>query len=386
MKKIGIVTTNRSEFGLLYWLIHQLMIDKSFEVQLIVAGSHLCENQGYTLTEIEQSGFPVSAMLPYLTDENAADPADQLSKFSKLLSVSLPSLSPDLLIVLGDRYELLSVASTALMLDIPIAHLSGGELTEGALDDAVRHAVTKLSYWHFVANESFRTRVIQMGESPDRVFNVGELGLEHSRRTEIIDYDVLTQKMWAENSKPFLLVTYHPETWSKKDVLAQQKAVLTALESVLDTHNLLITYPNCDKDYQALIDHLKSFQKQHIGRVFLSASLGFQRYISALTYADLVVGNSSSGLYEAPAYQCLTINVGDRQKGRMQGATVFDVPCVTTDIIAKIAEVLTLPKDNINWHNPYGDGFVVDKIMSILKNDSIFPDSCRKTFYNLPTL
>lgn len=386
MKKIGIVTTNRSEFGLLYWLIHQLMIDKSFEMQLIVAGSHLSESHGYTLAEIEQSGFPISAMLPYLTAENAADPAEQLSKFSKLLSVSLQSLSPDLLIVLGDRYELLSVASTALMLDIPMAHLSGGELTEGALDDSVRHAVTKLSYWHFVANESFRTRVIQMGESPDRVFNVGELGLEHSRRTEIIEYEALTQPMWKANNKPFLLVTYHPETWSKLNVLMQQKEVLTALESVLDTHNLLITYPNCDKDYQALIDHLKAFQEKHIDRVYLSASLGFQRYISALTYADLVVGNSSSGLYEAPAYKCLTINIGDRQKGRMQGATVFDVPCVSTDIIAKIAEVLTLPKDRINWYNPYGDGFVVDKIMSILKNDSIFPDSCRKTFYNLPSL
>jgi UDP-hydrolysing UDP-N-acetyl-D-glucosamine 2-epimerase len=295
---------------------------------------------------------------------------DQVARISSAFQSFLDQTPLDLLLLLGDRYELLSFANVAVLNGVKLAHISGGEVTEGAIDDKIRHALTKLSDIHFVGTDEFKKRVIQLGEQPSRVHVVGELGLEHlHHRVPCSLFDQL-QCNWLDQTKPFILFTYHPETSGEAvDPLRQQTIVLEAMESCLEEFNLLITYPNSDKAFTLLIRQLNQFASKHRDCVFLEESLGFRRYGQALSDALMVVGNSSSGLYEAPSYQAVTVNIGDRQKGRLRGNTVIDTPCQKEAIINAIQSAKHLASEVTEWYNPYGDGHSSEKILGVLRRE-----------------
>ncbi|WP_181161412.1 UDP-N-acetylglucosamine 2-epimerase [Maribrevibacterium harenarium] len=363
-----VVTTNRAEYGLLYWLLDVLHRADDVDLRLVVAGSHLSHKYGYTIDEITLAPWHIDKTIDYLRD-GASDFGSQYALISQQFYPYLQDTHPDLVILLGDRYELLGFANIAVVSGVPIAHISGGEITEGAIDDRVRHGLTKLSDLHFVGSESFRRRVIQMGEAPERVFTVGELGLEHIHHRQTIDLFATEPCQWHESRKPFMLVTFHAETASGADPLMQQNEVLAALETYLDQYNLLMTYPNCDRGGDILIHGLHDFKHRYPDSVHLEASLGFKRYGQALSEAALVIGNSSSGLYEAPAYGTFTVNIGDRQRGRLRGNSVLDTPCDRNQIITTIAAALQLRQANFIIENPYGDGHCADKILTILRRE-----------------
>ena len=378
---VVVVTTNRSEYGLLYWLLNALHLAPDFNLKLVVSGTHLSKQYGYTISEIQNASWPIDFQFDYLKDDG--DFGDQGASIVKHFYQYLDDCRPDLVVLLGDRYELLSFANAAIMAGVKLGHISGGELTEGMMDDKVRHALTKLSDIHFVGSDSFRKRVIQMGEQPSRVFMVGELGLEHiHHRTNIALFSRAKPCQWEQPDKPFFLVTYHPETSCDKVPIQQQAELLRALASFINDYNILITYPNCDRDGSELINGLHEFALQYQGSVHIEASLGFVRYGQALSEADLMVGNSSSGLYEAPAYQVMTVNVGERQKGRLKGSTVLDCESQQCAIEDTIRSAIHRKKSIQHWDNPYGDGHCTDKVLSILR--ACLPElTTAKPFYDI---
>ena len=382
MFNVAVVTTNRAEYGLFYWLLDAFSNSPDFNLQLVVSGSHLSSQSGMTIREIESSPWPISYQFDYL-DDGACSMGDQVARIGSAFQSFLDQASLDLLILLGDRYELLSFANVAVLNGVKLAHISGGEVTEGAIDEKIRHALTKLSDIHFVGTKEFKKRVIQLGEQPGRVHVVGELGLEHLHHRVPCSLFEESQCSWLDQTKPFILFTYHPETLGDTvDPLHQQSIVLEAMESFLDEFNLLITYPNCDRAFTQLIQQLNQFATKYKDSVLVEASLGFKRYGQALSDALMVVGNSSSGLYEAPSYHAVTVNIGDRQKGRLRGNTVIDTPCQKEAIINAIQSAKHLANELTEWHNPYGDGHSSEKILNVLRHE-IPSLSTVKPFFDL---
>lgn len=363
MKKIAIVTATRAEYGILRPLIEELGKEKEFEVQLLVTGTHLSEKHGATQKEILEDGSNIYRKIPIL--ESGNEPRDvsfTMANAIREFAVYFAEEKPDILIILGDRTEMLGICCAAMNERIPIAHLHGGELTEGAVDDCVRHAITKMSYLHFPATEIYRKRIIQMGEQPERVHAVGALGVENILKTKLLTYEDVCGQIGIPMGRKYVVVTFHPVTLEDNTVEAQTEALIQAMGQTKQ-YFYLITKANADAGGDVVNTMFEDFANR-TENVKLVASLGMLKYLSAVKYSAFVLGNSSSGIIEAPALGTPTVNIGDRQKGRLMPETVINCENKVSDILSAMATA----EDIV--HRPsylYGDGTASKKMTQIIK-------------------
>lgn len=383
-RKICIITGTRAEYGLLRWVMQGIKDDEELTLQIIVTGMHLSPEFGLTYREIEQDGFLIDRKVEMLT---SSDTPVGIAKSMGLgligFADALNELRPDLIIVLGDRFEIFAAVSAALVACIPIAHLHGGETTEGAFDEALRHSITKMSHLHFVATEEYQQRVIQLGEKPERVFMVGGLGIDNIKRLKLLDRAALEASLDIKLSKKNLLITFHPVTLEKATTADQMAELLAALSELKETQ-LIFTLPNADTDGRELIKMVKKFVAQN-SNAHAYTSLGQLRYLSCISHVDGVLGNSSSGILEAPSFNKGTINIGDRQRGRMQAASVINCEPDKQSIMAALKELYSVNfQDSLNVvQNPYGDGGASEKVLDVIK-DCREDELIKKSFYDLP--
>ncbi len=369
MKKILILTTTRAEYGLLKPLMTEMLADPYYDTKIAVTGTHLSPEFGMTVREIESDGLPIDKRIEIVL---SSDTPVALSKSMGLALISFSEYfeecEPDALIVLGDRYETLAVCCAAMNARIPIFHLHGGETTEGLIDESIRHSITKMSYLHFTSTETYRKRVIQMGESPDRVFNVGAIGVENALNTKFLSLAELEKSIQFHLGPKYIVGTFHPVTLEKMTAHKQVSELL----DVLDCHpefNYLFTKANSDTDGRIINQTFEDYAKNH-NNFCLIDSLGIKRYLSAVKYSSFVIGNSSSGLVEVPSFHVPTIDIGDRQRGRISGQTVIHCD-PTTESIRNAFELATDPSfvSSIkNSENPYGNGQTSKKILAIIKD------------------
>lgn len=383
MKKICVVTGTRAEYGLLYWLMKEIQADSELQLQLIVTGMHLSPEFGLTFKEVEKE-FHIDKKIEMLL---SSDTPIGISKSMGLAQISFAEayaeLQPDLIFLLGDRYEIFAAASAAMVARIPIAHLHGGETTEGAFDEAMRHSITKMSHLHFTATDEYRKRVIQLGEHPDRIFNVGGLGIENIKRLPLLNKQELEESIGFKLAEKNLLVTFHPVTLEDSTAKRQFTELLTALDELDDTH-LIFTKANSDTDGRIINQMIDDYVSKNSHKAAAFTSLGQLRYLSALQFVDAMVGNSSSGLAEAPSFKIGTINIGERQKGRGKADSVIDCEPIKASIQAALIRLYSeeFQKQLTKVKNPYGDGCASKKIIKIVKNTDL---NCivKKKFYDL---
>jgi GDP/UDP-N,N'-diacetylbacillosamine 2-epimerase (hydrolysing) len=379
-RRIAVLTGSRADYGLLRPLLQELRDGAAVQLQLIATGAHLAPEFGSTYREIEADGFSVDRAIDLqLGDDTPVGVGHAMGRALSGLADVLAALRSDLLVLLGDRYEVLCAAAAALVARVPIAHLHGGEITEGAFDDAIRHAVTKMSHLHFVAAEEYRRRVLQMGESADRVFLVGGLGVDAITRLELLDRPALERELGFRFCAKSLLITFHPATLDPTESSTQIAELLAALAPLDDT-TLIFTMPNADPGNRAIAAAIDAFAAAHPNAAVFT-SLGQRRYFSCVRQVDGVLGNSSSGLTEVPTFGKVTINVGDRQRGRLRANSVFDCE-PDRQSIAEALRRLYAPgvmTQAAAATNPYGDGGASGRIRSVLER---FPLSelTRKTF------
>lgn len=370
MKKIiSILTATRAEYGLLKPIISKLNTIKEFDVRIVATGAHLSPEFGLTYQEIEKDGFKIDEKIEILL---SSDTPSSISKSMGLAVIGFADyfekLSPDLLIVLGDRYETLAVAIVAMNQRIPIAHLYGGETTEGAIDESYRHAITKLSYLHFTSTDEYRNRVIQLGEHPSRVFNVGAIGVENILNETLYTKEELEKELEIDLSKPYAIVTFHPVTLEDNSAKMQIESLL---EVCKEYKNLRFIFTKANADAEGrIINQLIDKYAQDNDNIAAFTSLGMRRYLSALKYCSMVIGNSSSGLLEAPSFGIPTINIGDRQKGRIQADSVINCKPRKGDIAKSInlalsEEFVQKAKKTVN---PYGNGDTSNKVIEVIKD------------------
>lgn len=386
MRKICVVTGTRAEYGLLRWIMQGVKDDPELTLQIIATGMHLSPEFGLTYREIERDGFQINRKVEMLT---SSDTPVGIAKSMGLgligFADALNELKPSLIVVLGDRFEIFAAVSAALVARIPVAHLHGGETTEGAFDEALRHSITKMSHLHFVAAEEYRQRVIQLGEQPERVFLVGGLGIDNIKRLKLLDRAELEASLDFKLGQKNLLITFHPVTLEAATAADQMAELLTALVALKDTQ-LIFTMPNADTDGRDLIKMVEQFVAQH-SNAHAYTSLGQLRYLSCIAHVDGVVGNSSSGLLEVPSFKKGTINIGDRQRGRLQAASVINCKPIRQSI-ATALEKLYAPDFQANLsqiRNPYGEGGASEKVVETIKHYAI-DDIVKKVFYDLPML
>lgn len=378
MRKVAVFTGTRAEYGLLYWLLKDLQQDSEIELQLLVSAMHLSPEFGMTYQQIETDGFTITEKVEMLlSSDSAVGTAKSIGLGVLGFADALERMKPDVLVVLGDRFEALAVTQAAMILRIPIAHIHGGEITEGAYDDAIRHAITKLSLLHFTSTEAHRNRVIQLGEHPSRVFNVGAVGLDHLQRSKMFSLAELSASLNFKLEQPYFLVTYHPVTLASEPAKASFENLLKALDA-FPQHQIILTYPNADDGGREIIPLLEAYAKQQPSRVLAIPSLGQKRYLSAVKHASAVVGNSSSGIIEVPSFKVPTVNIGERQRGRLAAESVFSCPSNTAAIIETLQ--LGLKSDLTQVVNPYGKGKASEAILKQLKAADL---SVVKTFYDL---
>lgn len=367
MKRICVVTGTRAEYGLLYWLIKGIHEDSSLDLQLLVTGMHLSPEFGLTWKQIEEDGFPITRKIEILL---SSDTAVGISKSTALAQISFAEayeqLQPEIVILLGDRTETFAAASTALIAGIPIAHIHGGELTEGAYDDAIRHSITKMSHLHFAATEQYRNRIIQLGEKPDSVFNVGAIGLDNIKKLPLLNRPDFERSIDRKLQKKNLLITFHPITLENNSARDQFEQLLQALDELTDTL-LIFTKPNSDKDGRIIIQLIDEYVANNPDKAISFTSLGQLKYLSAIQYMNAVVGNSSSGIIEVPAFNVPTVNIGDRQKGRLIGSTIINCQPLKEEIVDTINQALNFAKLK-TLSNPYGNGDTSDKILNVIKS------------------
>ena len=383
MRKICVVTSSRAEYGLLKNLIQQIKETQELELQLIVTGSHFSKEFGETYKEIEQD-FVITKMIPMNTSsDKALDVSTAMATLQMEISKTLHQLQPDILVLLGDRYEILSVAISCMMLNIPIAHIHGGETTEGAIDEAVRHSITKMSHLHFCATQLYKKRIIQLGEEPSRVFNVGSLGVENISKTTFLTKDELEESIGLKFSKKNLLVTYHPVTLEKNSSQEQFENLLSALDMLEDT-NIIFTKANADVDGKIINTLIDDYVRKNPKNTMAHTSLGQLRYFSVLRYVDGIVGNSSSGIIEAPNFHIATINIGNRQNGREKALSIVDVKTNKDDILNAINNIYTdeFQAQLKRSSNPYQARDTSFKIKNVLKSISL-KNILQKSFFNL---
>ena len=364
---IAVFTGTRAEYGLLYWLMKDIVADPGLELRLIVSGTHLSPEFGLTYQQIEQDGFKIDERIEMLLSSDTSVGVVKSMGVALLgLADALARQQPDVLVILGDRFEALAAAQAAMLQRIPVAHLHGGEITEGAYDDAIRHAISKLSYLHFTAAEPYRQRVIQLGEAPDRVFNVGAVGLDHITKTQLLSMDELQSSLGFALDSPFFVVTYHPVTLADEPAEESFRALLAALVQFPD-HQVILTYPNADDGGRAIIPLLEQYAAADPARVLAIPSLGYRRYLSAVRHSAAVIGNSSSGIIEVPSLGVPTINIGQRQQGRLAAQSVLHCEANSTAITQCIAQALQ-PMAPDAYINPYGAGDASSQIVARLKN------------------
>lgn len=382
IKSVAVFTGTRAEYGLLHPLLKRLSDHSEISLQLIVGGMHLAPQFGETWRTIEADGFAIDAKVEMLL---ASDTGCGIAKSIGLgvigFADALERLRPDYLVILGDRFEALAIAQAALVMRIPIAHLHGGELTEGAYDDPIRHAITKLAHLHFVASEEYRQRVIQLGEQPNSVWNVGALGIENIRTVPRVSLAAINQKFRLDLKQPFFLVTYHPVTAGDEDSEQTFESLLDVLDEFPE-HQVLLTYPNSDNGGHRLIQMLEHYASERIGRVFAIPSLGMQCYLSAVALSAAVIGNSSSGVIEVPSLKTPSVNIGVRQKGRLAADSVIQSGTARGDIRRAIEQALSPVAKQVSesCDNPYGSGETSARIVDILREQQ--PPGA-KVFYDI---
>ena len=378
-RKIAVVTGSRAEYGLLYWVLHDLQQASDFDLQLVVTGMHLSPEFGLTVQDIERDGFPIARRIEMLLSSDTAGSVAKSMGIGLIgLSDALEQLRPDVMLVLGDRFEILAAAQAAMILNIPIAHIAGGDTTEGAFDEAIRHAITKMSHLHLVTNDASARRVLQMGEAPAHVHVVGNPGLDHLRRRTLLDRQALEAALGASLGERNLLITFHPVTLEPGEGVRQQAELLSALDALPVDVTLWFTLPNADTGGRALAAALEAWAAQR-ARAHVFASLGQLRYLSLMAQVDAVVGNSSSGLYEAPSFGIPTIDIGDRQRGRLAATSVLHCEPEASAITECLSRA---------WHfdaggtvNPYGDGHSAARIVDALRQLPNAKVLLKKTFH-----
>jgi GDP/UDP-N,N'-diacetylbacillosamine 2-epimerase (hydrolysing) len=383
MRKICVVTGTRAEYGLLRGVIMGISNSLKLEFQLIATGMHLSPEFGLTYLEIEKDGFFIDRKVEMLL---SSDTSVSIAKSMGLGMIGfadvLSELKPDLLLVLGDRYEIFAAVSAAMLARIPVAHLNGGETTEGAFDESIRHSITKMSHLHFVAAEEYRKRVIQLGEHPERVFMVGGLGVDSIFNLKLLVRDELEASLDMKFGNKSLMITFHPVTLEHGTSALQMGELLKALEKLTDT-NLIFTMPNSDTDGRVLFKMIEEFVGKHPhAKAF--TSLGQLRYLSCIKYVDGVVGNSSSGLAEVPSFKKGTINIGDRQKGRLKANSVINCAPKKISISNAISLLYSseFQKKLSTVKNPYGSHGASEAIINIIENITL-DGILKKKFYNL---
>lgn len=392
MKRVCIVTATRAEYGLLKPIILKLQAQNNLEVRVVATGMHLSPEFGMTCQEIEQDGIRLDRKIEILL---SADTSSAISKSMGLAMISFADYfserKPDLLIVLGDRYEILAVATTAMNARIPIAHLYGGDITEGAVDDVIRHAITKMSYFHFTATKEHRRRVIQMGESPERVFWVGAMSVENACNVKKLSMHDLQEQIafyWNRDLEKMAVVTFHPVTLEDDTAREQFQNILNALDYFEDL-KVIFTKANADAGGRVINHMIDDYVNEHPQKSKAYTSLGQLRYLSAVSLADVVIGNSSSGLSEVPTFHVPTVNIGDRQRGRVCGKTVISCGVAEKEITDAIQKALsqTFRNEICNEKNPYEKKGTSDAIVKILtENLNKKNIDLKKHFYDLADL
>ena len=385
-RKICVVTGNRAEYGHLFWLMKEVETDPDLILQLAVTGTHLSEKFGHTVSVIEEDGFSVDARINLeLGDDSPAGVARSMGLGVIGFGEAFDALKPDIVVVLGDRYEILAAAQAAMIARIPIAHIHGGEITEGAMDDAMRHAITKMAHLHFVAAEPYAACVIQLGEMPERVFTLGTPGLDNVDKLDFLDREGLDRALGFKPGEAFFLVTYHPVTAGVdaggSDLEAEE--MLSALDEYPD-HRVVLTGVNADPGRDRIADLLSDYAAKNKNRVSLHVSLGQLKYLSAMKFVDAVIGNSSSGIVEAPALGVPTVNIGTRQKGRLRASSIIDCAGNRNDIAAAIDRALE-PEFRVGLKTmtpPYGVGGASEKIKNHLKAADLSA-IINKSFHNI---
>jgi len=380
-KRIGVVTVSRSDYGHLRPVLEALRRAPDLELLLLVAGMHLASEFGLTVRDIEADGFPISARVEMLgggdtPEAVAAATGRGVAGFGEAFA----RLRPDVVVVLGDRFEMLAAAVAALPFALPVAHIHGGEVSEGAMDNQIRHAITKLAHLHFASAEPHARRIAAMGEEPWRIHTVGAPGLDRLATTEPLPRAGLARELRLPEAGPWLLVTFHPVTLEYRDTAAHIDELLAALEKT--DGFIVITYPNADTAGRLIIERIEEFAGRHPRRCRLAKSLGERLYLSLLRHADLMIGNSSSGLIEAPSFGLPVVNVGSRQRGRLRGANVIDVEPSREDILRGIEAAQALPF-RVRARaaaNPYGDGHAAPRIVEILRSVPIDVRLVQKRF------
>ncbi len=368
-RKICVITGTRAEYGLLYWLMKEIDAADELELQLVATGMHLSPEFGLTYKQIEQDGFAIDSKIEMLL---SSDTTVGISKSMGLAMIgfaeAFEKLSPDIIVILGDRYEIFCAATSATVARIPIAHLHGGERTEGAIDESIRHAITKMSHLHFTATEEYRNRVIQLGEQGDRVFNVGAAGIDNIRRLTLLSRAAFEESIGFNLGNRNLLITFHPVTLEKSTAEAQFQNLLSVLDELEETH-LLFTKANADTDGRIINTMIDSYVAQHPEKSIAHNSLGSLRYLSAIHYMNGVIGNSSSGILEVPSFRVGSINIGDRQKGRIRADSVIDCDSDIESIRAALEVLFSKNfKEKLSTIvNPYGEGGVAAKITEIIR-------------------
>lgn len=377
--KIAIITATRAEYGLLSPLIRAVDHDTDLSLDLIVTGMHLSEKFGHTIDEIIADGFDISYRIPILEDDNSphgisVTMANAITRFADCFR----DAGPDMVVILGDRTELLGIAAAAMNEMIPIAHIHGGEVTEGAVDDCVRHALSKMSYLHFASTETYRQRIIRMGEHPDRVYNVGSLGTENILHAKLMSESEVRSDIGIPNEMPYAVVTFHPVTLDSGDAVRQVRELCDAMSDSPE-YFYLITMSNADAGGDKINEIMNRYAQEN-DHAKLAASLGMIRYLSTIKYASFVMGNSSSGVIEAPVLGTPTVNIGDRQRGRIMADTVIQASSERYSISSAMGRAAAME------HTPsrlFGDGDTSGQIVDIIKdyliNDRI---DLKKGFYD----
>jgi len=368
-RKLAVVTGTRAEYGLLYPLMKEIEGDPGLQLQLVVTGMHLSPEYGLTYREIEADGFAIDEKVEMLvSSDTPAGVTTSMGLGMIGMAQAFARLQPDIAVLLGDRYETLGAAIAASIANIPVAHIHGGERTEGTMDEAFRHAITKLAHIHFVAAGEYCERVVQLGEQPSRIFNFGSMAVDQIRRTRLLSRSELEEALSFRLGSPLFLVTFHPVTWTDQGPEEQISGLLQALERFPEA-SILITKPNSDPGGRAIASQLEDFVERYTGNVKVVASLGRQRYLSALQIADIVIGNSSSGIIEAPLFRKATVNIGERQKGRMRGESVIDCDNEADAIAAAIGRGLSPSfRETLQAvKSLYGEGNAASRIAQTLK-------------------
>jgi UDP-hydrolysing UDP-N-acetyl-D-glucosamine 2-epimerase len=376
--KVCVVTGSRADYGLLYFLMRYLQADPKFDLSVVATGMHLSPEFGMTAKAIEADGFALAARIETLLSSDSGVGVAKATGLGILgFADTFQQLQPDLLVVLGDRFEIFAAAQAALFMRIPIAHIGGGDVTAGAFDESIRHSISKLSHLHFVTNKDAAMRLARMGESPERIFDVGSPGLDHLLHTPLPSREQLESDLDFKFRKRNFLVTFHPVTLDPVSSQSQICALLQALEWRCPEDGIIFTLPNADTEGRALIDEIRRFVAVR-ENVRLFDSLGQRRYLGTLALADVVVGNSSSGLYEAPSLCTPTVNIGRRQDGRLRAGSVFDCEPNADAVHAAIDSALAFGRQEVA--NPYQKGDCARSIMDHLRKIEDFPDLIMKTF------